>query len=195
MNAVQIPLLSIEDFLKAERSSQVRHEYAAGHIFAMAGASKRHNRIASNACASLKANAGECEVFFADVLLRIDQALYYPDVMAVCVPSIDPYLETNPCLIIEVLSDSTEAIDRREKLFNYQRITHLDAYLLVAQNDRRVDVYRRASGSGKGAAHWTLESYTASGLIPLTCPDMMLSLDVLYDGTDVPCLASNSFSK
>ena len=190
MNVVQIPLLSIEGFLQAERTSEVRHEYAAGHIFAMAGASKRHNRISSNACVSLKSHAGGCDVYIADVLVRIDQVLYYPDVMAVCVPSVDPYVETNPCLIIEVLSDSTEAIDRREKLFNYQRIPHLDAYLLVAQNDRRVDVYRRAkSSNNENAPQWTLESYTASGLIPLACPKMLLSLDVLYDGTDVPCLA------
>lgn len=181
MNAVRRqPLLSVDDYLAGERVSEVRHEYAAGQVFAMAGGSKRHNRISLRLATLLQAGAGPCVTHMADVLVRIDQVFYYPDVMVVCEPNSDAYVETNPCLIVEVLSDSTEAIDRREKLYNYQRIAHLQAYVLVAQNERRVDVFRRA---GKV---WTFETHTGESEITLDCPDLSFTLEALYHGTDVP---------
>lgn len=181
MNVVKRqPLLSVEDYLAGERLSVVRHEYAAGQVFAMAGASKRHNRICLRLAGILEAGAGSCLTHMADVLVRIDQVLYYPDIMVVCEPNSDAYVETNPCLIVEVLSDSTEAIDRREKLYNYQRISHLQAYVLIAQNERRVDVFRRA---GK---IWTFETHTGDSEITLDCPVLSFTLEQLYGGMDVP---------
>lgn len=183
MNAVLHPLLTIEDYLAAERVNAVRHEYAGGQVFAMTGASKRHNRICLNAAMELRAARQPCDIHMADVLVRIEQVFYYPDVMVVCEPNDHPYVETNPCLIIEVLSDSTEGIDRREKLQNYQRIPHLQAYLLIAQSERRVEVFRRSGGL------WAREVHSASGMIALDCPQTMLGLDRVYEGTGVPCLS------
>jgi len=183
MNVVKRkPLLSVDDYLAGERVSDVRHEYAAGQVFAMAGGSKRHNRISLKLASLLQASAGPCITHMADVLVRIDQVFYYPDLMVVCEPNSDAYVETNPCLIVEVLSDSTEAIDRREKLYNYQRIAHLQAYVLVAQNERRVDVFRRA---GKV---WTFETHTGDNEITLDCPALSFTLDQLYSGMDVPAI-------
>ena len=145
MNAVKRqPLLSVDDYLAGERLSEVRHEYAAGQIFAMAGGSQRHNQLIFRLPQILGPSLAGCRGYVSDMKLRIDQVFYYPDAMVVCQPNNEPYFETEPCLIIEVLSDSTESIDRREKLYNYQRIAHLQAYVLVAQNERRVDVFRRA---------------------------------------------------
>lgn len=177
-NAVPMLQVSIEDYLSAERSSPVRHEYVSGTVFAMAGASKRHNVISLNVASALRLSR-ECMTRMADVLVRIDQAFYYPDVMVVCEPNSDAFVETSPCLIVEVLSDSTEAIDRREKLNNYRKISHLKAYVLISQHARLVEVYRR-SGIG-----WLLETYQGDQVIQLDCPKTGLSLDTTYDGTDL----------
>ena len=181
MNAIKRePLLSVEDYLAGERVSEMRHEYAAGQVFAMAGGSKLHNRISLKLASLLQAAPGACVTHMADVLVRIDQVFYYPDVMVVCEPNTDAYVETNPCLIVEVLSDSTESIDRREKLYNYQRIAHLQAYVLVAQNERRVDVFRRA---GK---IWTFETHAGDSEITFDCPVLSITLEQLYGGMGVP---------
>ena len=174
------PQMSIQEYLAFEEKSTVKHEFAAGQVFAMAGGSKRHNRISLRLATLLQAGAGPCVTHMADVLVRIDQVFYYPDVMVVCEPNSDDYVETNPCLIVEVLSDSTEAIDRREKLYNYQRIAHLQAYVLVAQNERRVDVFRRAGKT------WTFETHTGESEVTLDCPVLSFTLEQLYVGMDVP---------
>ena len=99
--------------------------------------------------------------------------------MVVCEPNSDAFVETTPCLIVEVLSDSTEAIDRREKLNNYRKISHLKAYVLISQHARLVEVYRR-SGIG-----WLLETYQADQVIQLDCPKTDLTLSAIYDGTEL----------
>ena len=177
-NSVPMLQVSIENYLVGERSSQVRHEYVSGTIFELAGASQRHNLISLNIASSLRTASRECVTRMANVLVRIDQAFYYPDVMVVCEPSSDSF-ETSPCLIVEVLSDSTEAIDRREKLNSYGKISHLKAYVLISQNARHVDVYRRNGIS------WTLETYRADDVIELDCPKTVLTLESIYDATDL----------
>jgi Uma2 family endonuclease len=178
MNAIPLLQLSIDAYLLGERTSQVRHEYVSGTVFAMAGASKRHNVISLNVASTLRTASRECVTRMAEVLVRIDQAFYYPDVMVVCEPNGDSFVETNPCLIVEVLSDATEAIDRREKLNSYRKISHLKAYVLISQNARLVDVYRR------DGINWTLETYNADDVIQLDCPKSVLTLASIYDGTD-----------
>ena len=181
MNAVKRqPLLSVEDYLAGERISDVRHEYAAGLVFAMAGGSQRHNQLIFRLPQILGPALAGCRGYVSDMKLRIDQVFYYPDAMVVCEANEEKYFESEPCLIIEVLSDSTESVDRREKLYNYQRIAHLQAYVLIAQNERRVDVFRRA---GK---IWTFETHTGASEITLDCPKLSFTLDELYNGTDVP---------
>ena len=174
-SALRTPYTSEADYLASERIAQEKHEYAAGQVFAMSGASIRHNQISGNAYLALRAKAKGCRVTIADVKFKGDKVYYYPDVMVVCEPSEDEYLETRPCLIIEVLSDSTEAIDRGEKLHHYQNVPELQAYLIVAQKERRVDVFRRAN------RFWTFESIAESGEIALGCPEMTLTLDALYE--------------
>jgi Uma2 family endonuclease len=174
------PQLTLDEYLEGERSSPIKHEYAAGRVFAMAGASERHNKIAGNLFAHLHltTRSSDCVAFISDMRVRIDQVVYYPDLMVCCDRGDnDPYLKHSPCLVIEVLSESTERIDRGEKLHNYRQIASLQACVLVAQDTLRVEIYRRTSGP-----HWQYESYSAADdRIELPCPPSTLTLAEIYE--------------
>ena len=176
--------MSIEDYLAFEDRSAVKHEFAAGEVFAMAGASERHNRISMNTAGALHqfTRRTKCSTFVSDMKVKIDQVIYYPDVLVACdAEDSAPYFKTAPSLIVEVLSTSTERIDRGEKLYNYRQIATLKAYVLVSQNDVRVDVYRRAG------SQWYFESYAdLSDLISLECPETVISLADIYERIGFP---------
>lgn len=167
--------LSEDDYLAQEQASPVKREYADGQVFAMAGASIRHNRIAGNLYLAWR-QGSHCRVVIGDVKVKGRHVYYYPDVMLSCGPEMDAYVETAPCLVAEVLSPTTEVIDRGEKLHHYQQIASLQAYLLVAQDERRVEVYLRAGEL------WTYQSITDDRLIELPCLDSPLSLPEIYAG-------------
>ena len=177
MHSVKQEYLSEEDYLAQEHSSPVKHEYADGQVFAMAGASIRHNRIAGNLYVAWR-QGSHCRVVFGDVKVKGRRVYYYPDVMLSCEPQSDAFVETAPCMVAEVLSPTTEVIDRGEKLHHYQQIPSLQAYLLVAQDERRVEVYRRAGEL------WTYQSITDDRPIELPCLDAPLSLSEIYAGMD-----------
>ena len=150
--------LTEEEYLAIERAAETRSEFFAGEMFAMAGASDRHNRIALNLASRLNdhLNGGPCEVFIADMKVMVDPVVYYyPDVVVTCdPPGGDPYVRTQPYLLIEVVSPSTERTDRHEKLFAYQRVPSLQEYVLVLQEQMQVEVYRRQSEE-----EWTREIF------------------------------------
>ena len=174
--ALKNPYTSEADYLAAELLNPEKSEYAGGHVFAMAGTSIRHNRIALNVAIALNSKASaECRVSIADVKFKANQLYYYPDVMVACGNNTDSHCETQPCLIVEVLSDTTEAIDRGEKMHNYQRVPELETYILISQSERRVDVYSRAG------AFWRFESLVDDSEITLSCPEMRLSLEAIYE--------------
>jgi Uma2 family endonuclease len=150
--SVPLSYLTIEEYLKAEDRSQIRHEYLGGQIFAMSGGSKEHNLIALNIASRLRSHlrGGSCSVFMSDMKVKIELAsqgkslFYYPDVIVTCDPQDqDRFFLNYPCLIIEVLSPSTEAIDRREKLVNYQTLDSLQEYVLVSQDEIKIEIYRK----------------------------------------------------
>lgn len=173
--------MDLRGYLELEETSPVRHEYVAGVMYALAGASKRHNRIAGNVLALLAtaARGGPCRVYMSDVKLRAAEDLvYYPDVMVACGPeSRDPYIEDEPCLVVEVASRTTEAIDRREKLAAYKRIPSLKAYVIIEQDHRRVQRYWR----DEEGIWWDAEVID-QGRVPLPCPEVTLTLDEIYSG-------------
>lgn len=177
MHSVKHDYLSESDYLAQEQASPVKHEYADGQVFAMAGASIRHNRIAGNLYLAWR-RGSRCRVVIGDVKVKGRHVYYYPDVMLSCGPELDAYVETAPCLVAEVLSPTTEVIDRGEKLHHYQQIASLQAYLLVAQDERRVEVYRRAGEL------WTYQSITDDRPIELPCLDSTLNLPEIYAGLD-----------
>ncbi len=119
-------LLTVEEYLKLEQDVEVRHEYVAGQIYAMAGASEAHNLIVTNLIAILRPHlrGSSCRTFVSDMKVKVktQQAdiFYYPDLLVTCDSNDNKkYFKTNPNLIVEVLSDSTETTDRREKRINY----------------------------------------------------------------------------
>lgn len=144
--------LSVADYLAGERAAEVRHEYVSGYAYAMTGerpgASARHNRIAGNIFARLNEHldGDECEPFISDMKIRVAPDLfYYPDVVVTCdKDAADPYFRTEPRLVVEVLSPTTERTDRREKLAAYKNCPSVREYALVSQDGMMVELHRRA---------------------------------------------------
>ena len=171
--------VSVEEYLAGELHSEIRHEYVDGQVYAMGGASRSHGLIVNALAFALTpaARHKHCQLFTSDMKLRLSIAgkmvFYYPDLLLSCAPDDrQPYFRSRPCLIVEVLSDSTERIDRREKLLAYQTLPSLREYVLVAQNARRVEIYRRAND-------WKAECFD-SGEIRLDCLESSVSVDAIY---------------
>lgn len=145
------PRVSPEEYLVRERAAEYKSEYVDGEVRAMTGASRDHGRIALNVGANLFAQlrGRPCETFMSDMKVRVPgkRSYLYPDVVVVCGRSEleDEHEDSllNPTLIVEVLSPSTQAYDRTEKWEHYRRIPSLRDYLLVAQDQRRVERYTR----------------------------------------------------
>lgn len=143
--------VTVAEYLEKEQRSDIRHEYVAGHVFPLVGASGAHNRVVSNIHAFLHRHlhGTPCRPYRRDVKVRIEgaEAFYYPDIVVSCEP-FDPsglYLR-EPVLVVEVLSPSTGGTDRREKRLSYQKLPTLREYVLVAPDKVRVEVFRRGEG-------------------------------------------------
>jgi Uma2 family endonuclease len=173
--------LAFEAFLEQEQQSQERHEFVDGNLFVMPGASKRHSRIISKIMqrASAIAEARGYDLFSTDTLVRTpDEIGYYPDIFLVCDPADDhPYVSRLPNLIIEVLSDSTEAIDRGEKWRSYQRIPSLERYILLSQHSIAGEVFSRQPNGW-----WRYESLGADALLHLPMLELALPMRDIYAG-------------
>jgi Uma2 family endonuclease len=175
--------LSFEEYLILEEGARVKHELVDGVLYAMAGASTTHNLITTNLLGLLwtRARGSGCRVFSSDMKLQVDRyTSYYPDVMVVCEPDEGEYFKKSPCLVVEVLSGSTEATDRREKLHKYRKIASLRAYVLVDSLSRRLEAYYR---EGK---NWLYLDVVGEGSLPIPCPEMNLSLGEVYEGLSLP---------
>ena len=139
--------ISVEDYLAGEKTSPVRHEYVDGVVYAMAGGTVRHNQLTKNIGYRLEDHlaGGTCRAFIVDMKVRVSSRVYYyPDAVVTCEQLADDALEiTEPRLIVEVLSDSTAATDRREKLREYRTVPTLHEYLIISQNEMRVELFRR----------------------------------------------------
>ena len=175
------PRLTAQDYLAGELTSQIRHEYVDGEVYAMAGAGEPHNLIAGNVFAQLRhlVRGGPCRVFISDMKLHVKtwDAFYYPDVMVVCDASdSQTYFKQNPSLVVEVLSPSTESIDRREKRLAYRTLANLREYLLIAQDKPHVELYRRAANG-----NWQLAVLPEGAAVPLECVNASLALDDVYE--------------
>lgn len=188
MQAAYIEHYSEADYLAAERRAPTRHEYVAGEVFAMAGASKTHGTLAGNAFIGLRQHlrGKPCGVWMADMKVRVaaDSAYYYPDVVVTCNPldlsSYSPkeYVES-PKLVMKVLSDATETTDRRTKLLSYRRLPSLEEYVLIDQNKAWVEVYRRTAGG------WVQEVHGPGEMVHLASVDLDLAMADLYADTGI----------
>jgi Uma2 family endonuclease len=138
--------MSVMEYLEFEAKAQTRHEFVDGFVFAMAGASEIHNLIAGNIFALVRAAARTkpCRAYVSDMKVQIEDVFYYPDVFLSCDErDLGENIKRHPCFIIEVLSESTADIDRGEKLINYRRLESLRAYVLISQQQKLIEVYRR----------------------------------------------------
>ncbi|MES2943294.1 MAG: Uma2 family endonuclease [Pseudomonadota bacterium] len=183
MNPALLKPLTEDDYLTGEAQASVRHEFVHGAVYAMAGGSANHNRIADHLYARLLSGAeGGCEPFIGDMKLRLDAGnlFYYPDVMLVCDPlDNEAYFKTSPCLVAEVLSPSTESTDRREKWAAYQKLPSLREYILLAQDRPYIEVYKRVN-----LRQWSLTVLEAADTLVLSGGNLSISLQDLYRGVD-----------
>lgn len=171
-----------QEYLEGEKNATVRHEYIDGKIYAMAGSSKRHNRIILNTALALRlgAKTSTCDVYVSDIKVKINsKRYYYPDVVVGCdeTDDADQYYLEKPCLIIEVLSPSTVRKDGTEKLLAYQNLASLHTYMMIEQDRCMVSlIYQQDNG------HWTIDYYDdMDDVILLTCPEMQLYVKDVYD--------------
>ena len=145
--------LSPEEYLSYEEDSPFKHEYIDGEIYAMAGTTDTHNIIAGNLFSLIRNHlrGTDCRTFFADIKAKIESknCFYYPDLLVTCNPN-DRETSTYKCfpkLIIEVLSDSTEAFDRGDKFNDYQTLPSLEEYILVNSKHQRLEIVIFSFGS------------------------------------------------
>lgn len=186
MQAAMLRPLSIKEYLDGEEHAEIRHEYVAGQVYAMAGAKLRHNQIVGNLYGPLwqKTRGDDRQVLSSDMKVRVEtvDAFYYPDIVLRCgdpLPGDSLYLE-DPCLIIEVLSASTANIDRREKLHAYQALPGLREYVLVDSDSRSIELYRRRPEG------WWYELLSEGDSLRFQCVDLTLPLAEVYAGVDLP---------
>jgi Uma2 family endonuclease len=179
--------VSLEEFLVSEAAdpSGVRREWVDGHVYAMAGATPEHGRITASVLAELRsALRGRCTVRDGSVAVHIGttRAGLRPDVTVVSGPIMKTVVEkngrvegeaiTNPCVIVEVLSDNTERDDRGWKFRDYRTLASLEEYVLVSQHERRIEVFRRA-------ANWQAEVY--AGAQSVVIHGAAIAIDAIYD--------------
>lgn len=185
--------LSIEQYLQWEEQQEEKHEYVNGMIYAMAGAAENHVSITANFTAIILTHlrGNQCKVLSSDmkVNIAVKNIYYYPDILVTC-DERDRQSKKHksyPCVIIEVLSNSTEAKDRGVKFANYQTIETLQEYVLVNQQEQRIEVFRRTDRK-----FWLLQTYTVGELIELQSINLQIPIDAIYE--DVNLLESSSES-
>jgi Uma2 family endonuclease len=177
MAATTPKLLTLEEYLELERTSDIRHEFVDGELIAMAGEKRRHNRVVGAIYRLLIERALErhCEVVFESVKIRTRTGrVRYPDGVVSCAPGDDDYFLENPCFIVEVLSDSTKATDFTTKLDEYKNLPTLDRYVLLAQDKPLAVLYKRVGD------HWEVETLAGEGEIDIPCLALTLTLGQIY---------------
>jgi len=189
MMAQPKPALSEEAYLASERISAIKHEYYHGHIYAMSGGKEPHNLIAGNTLASLhrQLRRTPCRVYPSDMRVKVLRTglLTYPDVMVMCgqplfTDAIHDMI-TNPTVVIEILSPSTERYDRSMKFQNYRTIDTLHDYLLIAQDQHHIEHYIRQENG-----QWLLQEVTdLDGEIHIQSIACILRLDDVYEKVDL----------
>lgn len=179
---------SIADYLDGEQAADVKHEYLGGQVVAMGGASDKHGLISLSLATLLHPHARRkaCQLFMGDMKVRVDHDgdsyFYYPDLLLSCQPDDkeSPYYRRSPCLLVEVLSPSTERIDSREKLLAYRLLPSLREYLLLRQDRVQADLYQLGD-----EGRWQHQVFTQPDeVLALRCLDVAVSLRDVY--ADVP---------
>jgi Uma2 family endonuclease len=181
---------SISQYLEVEYDSSIKHEYEGGKILAMTGGSINHGILCGNAYnelrSGLKKGQGNCNALGSEIRIHIKAAdsIVYPDAMVICgkieASSEDADAVTNPIIIVEVLSKSTESYDRGDKFYKYRQLDTLKEYILVAQDKPVVETfYKRESNVWEIARFIGLDT-----MIELKSLDITISMKELYVNID-----------
>lgn len=175
--------ISPEEYIESEKKSLVKHEYRQGEIYEMAGASDSHVTITGNLFSLLRnfVRGKNCRVYIADMKLKIESlnTFYYPDIIVTCDQRDQEftYFKKYPKLIVEILSESTEAFDRGDKFADYRQIDTLEEYVLISQNKIQVDCFRRNEEN-----LWVLNPYNSKEKeVHFTSLDFSFSPTDLYE--------------
>ncbi|WP_414515500.1 Uma2 family endonuclease [Nostoc sp. PCC 9305] len=176
-----------QEYLKWEEHQEIKYEYINGEVFAMTGGTIPHNDIAFNLASALKSHlrGGACRVNIADAKVGVSEkgSFHYPDVVVSCHPRDKQAIKfiQYPCLIIEVLSPSTEAYDRGRKFIQYRRIQTLQEYVLVDAEKISLDCFRI---NDKGI--WELHPYEEGDEVNLTSVDFRFPISLVYEDVQFP---------
>jgi Uma2 family endonuclease len=173
------PMTAAEYFIW-EQTQTDRYEFWDGEVVAMSGGTRNHNRVSANFFRLLDdaLNDRRCEVYVNDVKVQIEpnRKFFYPDVVVTCDEGEDdPILVQFPCLIIEVLSPSTEGYDRGIKFAQYRRSATLQEYVLVQVNEPMVEVFRRNQ-----VGQWVLSEYNLTDLLLLESINVEIAIADIY---------------
>lgn len=174
--------MTYAEFLAFEEASATKHEYLDGLVVAMAGGSPEHARLSARLIVELTRLLGDrpCVVYSSDARVRISATnrATYPDVTVVCgeteAADDDADAITNPIVLVEVLSDTTEREDRGEKFAHYRRLPSLQEYVLVSQREPRIEVFRRAEQM------WIFREAGPGESIELGSLGVTLDVDAVY---------------
>jgi len=188
------PYVTFADYLEAEQSSDVKHEWFDGSVYAMSRGTPEHARLSARIVWCIRgALPAGCEVYSGDLMLYVAEAKLstYADASVVCGPLETITVKrhgkslgegvTNPSVIVEVLSDSTERYDREEKFSYYRTLSSLKEYVLVSQDEVAIEVFRRPSSSSPGA-RWECEKARAGGSV--TIRGCTIAVDAVYGTRD-----------
>ncbi len=191
--------MSVEEWRELERTStDIKHEYIDGHVYAMSGGSLAHSSIGINAVRVLqdasRAAGKQCYTYNSDVAARLSSKRYtYPDASVTCderdKPSPDTIEIQFPRLIVEVLSDSTEAYDRGRKLVYYRTCPTIEEYVLIASKYQSVEVYRRTQRG------WIYDFYGSEDEIELVSLSVKIAVAALYRDAGVPVVVDEPEGK
>lgn len=177
------PRLTYAEYLAFEARSGQKHEYADGEVYAMTGGTSERARLAAAMIAQLSSGlrGKPCAAFSADLRIRIQETnrALYPDVTVVCGKleraNDDAHAVTNPTVIVEVLSDSTESYDLGDKFAQYRRLRSLREVVFVSQREVRIEVYTRGADD-----RWALAEYRAGGRAEITSVGVTVDVDEVY---------------
>ena len=179
---------SPEEYLSLEHDNTVRHEYQRGLVYAMAGGSDDHDELSLNLIELLRQKVRDscCSVRSGNVKVNYaDEFFYYPDAFVTCDPRdrSDRYVKRYPKLIAEVLSPSTKKFDRTDKFEDYRQLESLEEYVLISQDEMRVECRRRVKdGAGE---RWETVVYGAGDLVMLQSIELEMAIAELYRGVSL----------
>ncbi|MEM6351617.1 MAG: Uma2 family endonuclease [Cyanobacteria bacterium P01_D01_bin.14] len=183
----QAAYLSPEDYIEAEKHSNIKHEYHDGEVYAMAGGSDAHAMVGKNIGFRLTEHlrGSGCRTYIFEMKSRIEAVnrYYYPDVIVTCDPRDErlQYEKKYPTLIVEVMSDSTEMKDRGEKFQHYRHLETLQEYVLVSQHQPLVEVFRKNE-----SGFWVLHPFDEGDEVELLSVGLKTNIATFYEDVNFP---------